>query len=290
MSKETSGFTAIFGSSKTVRRLFSLQFSVRVPEQDYKMRSNHSVPRRRGIIRSVEFELHHITVIVSSPLNGIVCMSNIARPKEDMQGHCRDAQKTTLPEKEHLKRVQHCSCSEKPCTAMPDVQDELGSLPHLSLLTSEPDLDCACSLLDLVHHEYLQTGRGYDPSAVHHGPAAEDSCHTIMQRWVLLSLPGQDAALSMPSEGNCNFPIILDVVLSEPSVHRLAVFVHPLRPPAYLSSCFHRYVTSAEITWNRMKVPNMTYAVAGISLQTQELYALVFICRYLDIFTRFISL
>jgi len=28
---------------------------------------------------------------------------------------------------------------------------------------------------------------------------------------------------------------------------------------------------------------------AGVSLQTQELYALVFICRYLDIFTRFIS-
>ena len=39
-----------------------------------------------------------------------------------------------------------------------------------------------------------------------------------------------------------------------------------------------------------MNVSDRTYAVAGISLQTQELYALVFICRYLDIFTRFISL
>lgn len=29
---------------------------------------------------------------------------------------------------------------------------------------------------------------------------------------------------------------------------------------------------------------------AGVSLKTQELYALVFICRYLDLFTRFISL
>jgi ER lumen protein retaining receptor len=30
--------------------------------------------------------------------------------------------------------------------------------------------------------------------------------------------------------------------------------------------------------------------VTGISLKTQELYALVFICRYLDLFTNFISL
>jgi len=29
---------------------------------------------------------------------------------------------------------------------------------------------------------------------------------------------------------------------------------------------------------------------AGISLKTQELYALVFICRYLDLFTRYVSL
>ena len=78
--------------------------------------------------------------------------------------------------------MQHCSHSEKPCTAMPDVQDELGSLPHLSLLTSEPDLDCACLLSEVVRYEYLQTGRGHDPPTVHHGPAAEDSCHTIMQR------------------------------------------------------------------------------------------------------------
>ena len=28
----------------------------------------------------------------------------------------------------------------------------------------------------------------------------------------------------------------------------------------------------------------------GISLKTQELYALVFVCRYLDLFTNFISL
>ena len=28
---------------------------------------------------------------------------------------------------------------------------------------------------------------------------------------------------------------------------------------------------------------------AGISLKTQELYALVFVCRYLDLFTNFIS-
>ena len=29
---------------------------------------------------------------------------------------------------------------------------------------------------------------------------------------------------------------------------------------------------------------------AGISLKTQELYALVFVCRYLDLFTRYVSL
>ena len=29
---------------------------------------------------------------------------------------------------------------------------------------------------------------------------------------------------------------------------------------------------------------------AGVSLKTQEMYALVFVCRYLDLFTRFISL
>ena len=29
---------------------------------------------------------------------------------------------------------------------------------------------------------------------------------------------------------------------------------------------------------------------AGISLKTQELYALVFVCRYLDLFTNYVSL
>lgn len=33
-----------------------------------------------------------------------------------------------------------------------------------------------------------------------------------------------------------------------------------------------------------------TKSCAGISLKTQELYAIVFVCRYLDIFTRYISL
>ena len=58
-------------------------------------------------------------------------------------------------------------------------------------------------------------------------------------------MPGWDAALRMPSEWICNFLIILQVVLSEHLIHRLAVFVHPLRPPAYLSSWFYHYATSA---------------------------------------------
>lgn len=35
---------------------------------------------------------------------------------------------------------------------------------------------------------------------------------------------------------------------------------------------------------------NATRSCRGVSLKTQELYALVFICRYLDLFTNFISL
>mmetsp|Transcript_10252 Transcript_10252/g.21974 ORF Transcript_10252/g.21974 Transcript_10252/m.21974 type:complete len:216 (-) Transcript_10252:605-1252(-) len=35
---------------------------------------------------------------------------------------------------------------------------------------------------------------------------------------------------------------------------------------------------------------NATRSCRGISLKTQELYALVFVCRYLDLFTNFISL
>lgn len=38
--------------------------------------------------------------------------------------------------------------------------------------------------------------------------------------------------------------------------------------------------------WKRLS----TGSGAGISLKTQELYALVFIMRYLDLFTTFISL
>lgn len=34
----------------------------------------------------------------------------------------------------------------------------------------------------------------------------------------------------------------------------------------------------------------MDWLLPGISLKTQELYALVFVTRYLDIFTNFISL
>ena len=33
-----------------------------------------------------------------------------------------------------------------------------------------------------------------------------------------------------------------------------------------------------------------TCALPGISLKTQELYTLVFVCRYLDLFTNFISM
>lgn len=33
-----------------------------------------------------------------------------------------------------------------------------------------------------------------------------------------------------------------------------------------------------------------TISFAGISLKTQELYALVFVCRYLDLFYSYISL
>ena len=35
---------------------------------------------------------------------------------------------------------------------------------------------------------------------------------------------------------------------------------------------------------------NATKSCRGISLKTQELYTLVFVCRYLDLFTNFISL
>ena len=41
-----------------------------------------------------------------------------------------------------------------------------------------------------------------------------------------------------------------------------------------------------------LDVANNTQVVlfAGISLKTQELYAVVFVCRYLDLFTRWVSL
>jgi ER lumen protein retaining receptor len=34
---------------------------------------------------------------------------------------------------------------------------------------------------------------------------------------------------------------------------------------------------------------NVSKSVKGVSLKTQELYALVFVCRYLDLFWNFIS-
>lgn len=39
----------------------------------------------------------------------------------------------------------------------------------------------------------------------------------------------------------------------------------------------------------RARPPTSSQCAAGISLKTQELYALVFVCRYLDLFYSFIS-
>lgn len=37
-------------------------------------------------------------------------------------------------------------------------------------------------------------------------------------------------------------------------------------------------------------VDSLSFGIAGISLKTQELYALVFVTRYVDLFFRYVSL
>lgn len=74
--------------------------------------------------------------------------------------------------------------SEKPCRAMCDIQDDLSSIPDASLLLVGLHHQSAESPSKIAHHEYLPASRGHDPPAVHHGPAAEDPCNTIMQRYL----------------------------------------------------------------------------------------------------------
>ena len=80
--------------------------------------------------------------------------------------------------------------SGKPCRAMCDTLDDLSSIPDASLLTLEPEDQRPEYRSEIAHHEYLPASRGHDPPAVHHGPAAEDPCNTIMQRYLPLRSPG----------------------------------------------------------------------------------------------------
>ena len=72
---------------------------------------------------------------------------------------------------------------------MCDIQDDLSSIPDASLLIIGLDHQSAEGQSEIAHHEYLPASRGHDPSVVHHGPAAEDPCNTIMQRYLPLRPP-----------------------------------------------------------------------------------------------------
>lgn len=78
--------------------------------------------------------------------------------------------------------LHHSRHPAKPCRAMCDAQAEFCCTPDASLLISGPDFHS--SVPEIAQHEYLPTSRGHDPPAVHHGPAAEDPCHSIMQRYL----------------------------------------------------------------------------------------------------------
>ena len=77
---------------------------------------------------------------------------------------------------------------------MCDIQDDLSSIPDASLLLTGLDHQSTECLAEIAHHEYFPTSRGHDPSPVHHGPAAENPCNTIMQRYLPL-----EAALALKS-------------------------------------------------------------------------------------------
>ena len=113
-------------------------------------------------------------------------MQNTACPKEDPVLHLAKKHKTRALHTTLTYILTIFSHSEKPCRAMCDIQDALSSIPDASLLINEPEFYSAESLPEIAHHEYLPASRGYDPSPVHHGPAAEDTCNTIMQRYAAL--------------------------------------------------------------------------------------------------------
>ena len=113
---------------------------------------------------------------------------NMACPKEDLPSiPCQNAhdgaEQTVLGT--HWGKLH----PKKPCRAMCDAQDDLSCIPDASLLITEPEHQSAEYLSQIAHHEHLPASRGHDPPAVHHGPAAQDPCNTIMQRYLPLRSP-----------------------------------------------------------------------------------------------------
>lgn len=118
-------------------------------------------------------------------------------------------------------------------------------------------------------HEYLPASGGHDPPAVNHSAAAQDQRDTLVPRCAppaTAPLGGKAGRLPGGAEARGGGGVGSPQWASSTDQHS------GLGP--------HR---------NCAGTPCRVPCRAGVSLKTQELYALVFICRYLDLFTNFIS-
>ena len=71
--------------------------------------------------------------------------------------------------------------------------------------------------------------------------------------------------------------------LLPPSSTRICTYTPPCRPTLLLPTPTRAYTPT-------LSLPPHLLLTLGISLKTQELYLLVFVCRYLDLFTNFLSM